>query len=132
MTRENTGKTWKTAPLALDHPFSYNPRPYVHGGTMQRRIFLTMAAAGLAAPIFAQQPGTGEGTLKDTLVFGLRPRQPADYAFIDTVIAKVDDKTLPLDLVIAIYRWSLSKKPYPYPFFERALKVKAAALGVEL
>jgi hypothetical protein len=99
---------------------------------MLRRSFLVLTAVGLTAPAFAQQPSTGEGSLRDTLVFGLRPRQPADYAFIDVVLAKVDDRSLPLDVVIAVYRWSLGKKPYPYPYFERALRVKAAAIGVDI
>ena len=101
---------------------------------MNRRFFFAMAAAGLAATARAQQPApvTGDASLKETLTFGLRPRLPADYAFIDVVIARVDNKTLPLELVIAVYRWSLDKRPYPYPFFERALRVKARAIGVDI
>ena len=101
---------------------------------MQRRIFLALAAIALGTPLLAQQapPSTGNASLKDTLVLGLRPRLPADYAFIDAVVAGVEAKTLPIELVIAIYRWSLHKRPYPYPFFERALRERARAIGVEI
>jgi hypothetical protein len=100
---------------------------------MDRRSFLaTAAAVGLTSNALAQQPSTGDASLKETLTFGLRPRQPADNAFIDVVIARVENKTLPLELVMAVYRWSLDKRPYPYPFFERALRVRARAIGVSI
>src|SRR5436190_23396782 len=70
---------------------------------LNRRTFVAaFAMTFTAARTFAQQPQptTGDASLKDTLVFGLRPRQPSDYQFVDLVAARVDDKTLPLELVI--------------------------------
>jgi hypothetical protein len=102
---------------------------------LNRRIFMAASALTLTATgAFAQQPQptTGEASLKDTLIFGLRPRQPSDYDFVEVVAARVDDKTLPLDLVIGTYRWALKKRPYPYPYFERALRIRAREIGVEL
>jgi hypothetical protein len=77
-------------------------------------------------------PSTGDSTLAETLNFGLRPRTPEDKAFVEVVVQLVDNQTLPLELVIATYRWSLNKRPYPYPYFERALKARARAIGIEL
>jgi hypothetical protein len=39
---------------------------------------------------------------------------------------------LPLELVVSTFRWARPKRPYGFPYFERALKVRAAKLGIEL
>jgi hypothetical protein len=80
----------------------------------------------------AQEPSTGNASLKETLVFGLRPRTPDDTAFIEMVVGRVEARTLPLTLVIETYRWAQNKRPYPYPFFERGLRIRARQAGIEL
>ena len=102
---------------------------------LSRRWFLTFVPCVLSALVTqraAADPLTGDANLRETLVFGLRPRLPAESAFIDLVVAKVENKTLPLELVISTFRWAQGRKPYPMPHFQRALVVRAAKLGISL
>jgi hypothetical protein len=69
-------------------------------------------------------------TLQEMLEKGLQARRPAEFAFIDRVVQQVHNGTLPLDLVRGTFDWARNKRPYPYPYFERALKVRAARQGI--
>ena len=71
-----------------------------------------------------------EASLKDQLEKGLRARRPEEFAFIGRVVALVDDGKLPVKLVRGTFGWARRKKPYPFPYFERALKLRAAKIGV--
>ena len=95
-------------------------------------IIATIALAATRTPAQSPQPTTGDASLKETLVYGLRPRTPADKEFIELVVTRVEAKTLPLELVISTYRWALGRRPYPYPFFERGLKQRAKQRGIDL
>ena len=102
---------------------------------LSRRWFLTFVPCVLAALVTqraAADPVTGDADLRETLIFGLRPRLPSETAFIEMVVTKVENKTLPLELVISTFRWAQGRKPYPMPFFQRALVVRAAKIGVTL
>ena len=102
--------------------------------TLLQAVLSSAFLAALAPLASGQQssPSTGDVSLKDTLLFGLRPRTPAEKAFINTVVAKVTVGALPLELVIATFRWARPKQPYPFPFFERAMRQRAAKVGVIL
>lgn len=96
---------------------------------------MAIASGSLVAnrcPGQAPEPPTGVATLEDTLNYGLRPRTPDEKAFLTMVVAKVEAKELPLELVISTYRWATRKRPYPQPYFERALRVRALQIGVTL
>lgn len=87
-----------------------------------------------AAAAEAQQPAptTGDASLKETLLYGLKPRTPTEEDFIDAVVTKVEAKQLPLPLVVQTFRYAQGKKPYPFPFFHRALIIRARQLGIDL
>lgn len=68
--------------------------------------------------------------LQEMLEKGLRARRPTEFAFIGRVVDQVEAGTLPLDLVRGTFDWARRKRPYPYPYFERALQVRAARLGL--
>jgi hypothetical protein len=70
--------------------------------------------------------------LQDRLVSGLQVRRPVDLAFIVRVVKLVEEDRLPLSLVLSTYKWAYPKTPRPYPYFEQALRVRAARIGVEL
>jgi len=95
-------------------------------------------AAGQAAGIAAQpteNPAGSEGAvanLKVQLQAGLKARLPGEFAFIDRVIAMVDQKQLPFDLVQSTFMWARVKKPYPFPYFENGLRTRAARQGIEI
>jgi len=69
-------------------------------------------------------------TLQEMLEKGLQARRPVEFAFIERVVQQVDAGTLPVDLVRGTFDWARNKRPYPYPYFERALKLRAARQGI--
>ena len=70
--------------------------------------------------------------LSDQLEGGLRARLPREFAFIGRVVRMVEGRRLPLDLVMSTFQWARRKKPYPFPYFERALRTKAARRGIAI
>mgnify|MGYP007063366941 CR=1 FL=1 len=73
------------------------------------------------------------GDLKDQLEKGLKARLPTDFAFIAKVILLVKTNKLPLPMVKAVFQWARergAKTNYPFPYFERALKIRAKKLGI--
>ncbi len=70
--------------------------------------------------------------LKQQLVSELEARLPAEFAFIDLVIQRVDNNTLPRSLVEGTFLWARRQKPYPFQHFEEGLRRRAAELGIQL
>jgi hypothetical protein len=71
--------------------------------------------------------------LKDQLEKGLKARLPADFVFISKVVMLVENDKLPLKTVKAVFQWARdkgAKKNYPFPYFQRALKIRAKKLGI--
>ena len=62
----------------------------------------------------------------------LRSRRPVEFEFVSTVVKMVEQDQLPLDLVQSTLLWVRKKKDceYPFVYFERALRVRAAKLGI--
>ena len=86
---------------------------------------LVGAAVRAADP---EKPDLGE-----TLRFGLRCRKPEEVAFVDLVVQKVDQKKLPLELVLSMFKWSRERRPdIPFYYFQAGLRKRAADIGVEL
>jgi hypothetical protein len=75
-------------------------------------------------------PRTKMANLRETLEKGLQARRPEEFEFIRRVVQQVDDGTLPMDLVRGTFDWARRKRPFPFPYFERALKLRAAKLGI--
>jgi len=86
------------------------------------------------APISEGNPLAVEvADLKEQLENGLKARLPADFAFISKVVTLVEQDKLPLDMVKAVFQWSRKKgaaNNYPFPYFQRALKIRAKKLGI--
>lgn len=71
--------------------------------------------------------------LKDQLNFGLRTFTPGQKAFIDGVVARVDNGELPRAMVNVVFVWSRKRKPtFPFPYFEIAMRLLAERRGVVL
>ncbi|HIA20557.1 MAG TPA: hypothetical protein EYN03_00055 [Planctomycetes bacterium] len=71
--------------------------------------------------------------LKDQLEKGLKARLPADFSFISKVVMLVENDKLPLKTVKAVFQWARdrgAKNNYPFPYFQRALKIRAKKLGI--
>lgn len=75
------------------------------------------------------------GDLEDQLNAVLRSRRPEEFKFIADVVAMVENDTLPLELVTSTFLWVKNKKKkekFPWVYFERALRVRAARIGIRL
>jgi hypothetical protein len=73
--------------------------------------------------------------LKQQLEKGLRARRPEEFKFVDLIVKMVGKDTLPLSLVKSTFLWAKKKgltTPYPFPYFERALRVRAAKQGIKI
>ena len=93
-------------------------------------LCLSLPAAACAAE--PAKVGTVLG-LEDRLKTGLRARRPEEFAFIDEVARLVRTGDLPVKLVDSTYLWALDRqRKYPFPVFERALRIQADRLGVGL
>jgi len=104
-----------------------------------RKWIILLVAAGLAwGSASSLMPPTRTSAaqaipdLKDTLEKGLKARLPREFAFIGLVVAKVESGELPLKVVLGTFKWARRKRPYPFPYFEFALRRLAAKLGVDL
>ncbi|MBW3600096.1 MAG: hypothetical protein KY475_22840 [Planctomycetes bacterium] len=97
-------------------------------------------AAGLwhstgAEPAAAQEAQEAQeiAELKEQLKNGLLVERPEDQAFIDRVVRMVKEKRLPVELVKSTFQWArLRKKPYPFPYFKRALEIRAGERGIKI
>lgn len=74
----------------------------------------------------------GQSSLKDLLEKGLRARRPEEFQFIAVVVRKVEAGALPKEIVQSTFLWARRKPTYPFQYFEQALKLRAAELGVKL
>lgn len=112
-----------------------------------RRKFIAHAAAAFAAftaALFgrgrsqAEAPALGKGlsaslTYKTQLEKGLKARRPTDFSFIETVVAAVDNGTIPQQMVNETFDFARSKNAkYPFIYFQFALRKRAAKIGVTL
>ena len=96
-------------------------------------LLLPLAPGALPA---AEPAATARGAiaaLGERLKTGLKVRAPADTAFCDRVAELVRTGALPAQLVDSTYLWAVRRgRNYPFPAFERALRLKAEKLGVRL
>jgi len=100
-------------------------------------LFLTCLAGVvfLVAVSRAEElPGDGSVvSMEDRLAKGLKARQPHEFEFVDEVVAMVHAGRLHGKLVDSTFLWALQRQQrYPFPLFERALRLQANRLGVEL
>ena len=78
----------------------------------------------------AENVGVQVANLKQQLEAGLRIQRPQDFAFIDRVVVMVKNKQLPMDMVKSTFVWARKKEPYPFVYFERGLRTRAAKRGI--
>ena len=78
--------------------------------------------------------GSGRvATLKDQLRAGLKARRSVEFKFIDDVVKLVEKRKLPVKVVLETFQYARRKPTgYPFQFFQRALALRAARIGVKL
>lgn len=134
-------------PALLGKRLSYKSRAIFHSQTealtvllrSNRWLALTVLGAGLLAPM-ALLGGDSDppvavqiAELKDQLKNGLQARRPQDREFLDRVATMVENEQLPIELVKSTFQWARRKKTYyPFPYFERALILRAEKIGVKI
>jgi len=106
---------------------------------MNRHLLLAMIVLGLTGSAGlgrADTPAIDRGdvaTLADRLKNGLRVKAPRDVAFVEVVAERVREGRLPGKLVDSTYLWAVRRgKKYPFPAFERVIRLQADKLGVPL
>jgi hypothetical protein len=88
-----------------------------------------------AAGTLAEEPVSGAQviSLEDQLKTGLKARRPEETEFIEEVARLVNTGKLPRKLVDSTFMWALRRRTnYPFPAFERALRLQADQLNVDL
>ena len=89
----------------------------------------------LWVPSQAEEPAGGSESisLEDQLKTGLKARLPEENEFLEEVARLVETGKLPRKLVDSTFMWAVRRRQtYPLPAFERALRMQAERLGVEL
>jgi hypothetical protein len=81
---------------------------------------------------FFQRGRIEVGDLKEQLESGLRPRSPAEFAYVQRVVELTRENKLPLKLVKVTFNWARRKRPYPFPYFQRALTIELAKRGIRI
>ena len=78
--------------------------------------------------------GSGRvASLENQLKAGLKARRDVEFKFIANVVKLVKEGKLPVKLVVETMQYA-RKKPtrHPFQYFQRALALRAAKLGVKL
>ncbi len=108
-----------------------------------KRLVLTLLATcvlGFAALVPASRaqapttPGLAQSSnnvdspeaLRQLLVNGLKATRADERKYLDQVVARVVDKTLPLSIVYASFRYARTRRPsYPFPYFVYSVETLA-------
>ena len=97
------------------------------------RLLAGWMLMGRSLRALAQSPRPRQTVnLQETLEYGLQARRPVEFAFIALVVKWVDEGRLPQSLVLSTFDWAREKRPYPFPYFVRALRLRAAKLGIRI
>jgi hypothetical protein len=94
-------------------------------------LVFAVAATGLVRAQVVTSGGIVVATLKQQLETGLLARTPSEQAFVNEVVALVNSGDLPISLVQSTFLWARRKGKFPMPYFERALRLRASAIGID-
>jgi hypothetical protein len=96
-------------------------------------LLVSLAASSLSVRADDLPPAGRTAGLEDRLKAGLRVQVPAEEDFVEKVVLLVRTGKLPGKLVDSTYIWAIERrKEYPFPAFEKALRLQAEKLGVRL
>lgn len=110
-----------------------------------RQLLIAAALAGVLSVTQAPRqgraddppPATEDGkpavSLQSRLTTGLKARRPEDVAFVERVAGMVAEGQLPAKVVDSTYLWAIRRRQtYPFPAFQRALRLQADRLGITI
>jgi len=111
---------------------------------MRHLLFAAAAAGALAVPatvgharaddvVPAAEEGKTALTLESRLTTGLKARRPEDVEFVERVAEMVRAGQLPAKVVDSTFLWAIRRRQaYPFPAFQRALRIQADRLGISI
>lgn len=77
--------------------------------------------------------GSRVADLQEQLESGLKARRPPEFEFIAIVVKRVEERKLTSGEVKSVFQWARRKsKDFPFPYFERAMRIIAARKNVDL
>ena len=112
-----------------------DPRFFRRRVSLLLPVFLISTFASQAIGQFFDRRKFTDGAqvdLKQQLEKGLFARRPEEFAFISRVIVMVNNNQISRELVESTFLWARKKRPYPFVYFQRGLKVRAARVGVRV
>jgi len=101
----------------------------------RRRWLYWLGSLALSLPLLNRlvKASPMQADFHETLKFGLKCRLPAEFAFVELVVLKVDQGLLPKVMVLSQFDWARKQRPrIPFPYFQFGMRKRAAALGVDL
>ena len=94
---------------------------------------LVFVASSRASVSHAEPAPSGVASLADQLTTGLRAQAPAEVAFCEKVADLVERGRLPEKYVDSAYSYAINRgRKYPFPAFERIIRLQSSRLGVTL
>ncbi|MEN6451573.1 MAG: hypothetical protein ABFC96_13860 [Thermoguttaceae bacterium] len=98
---------------------------------MNRHGILLAALLLAVTACFARGADTG-GLTADNMKATLHTATPQEDGFIERVLARVEDGSLPLDLVQSTFLWAKKKPRKKFFYFKQGLILRAADRGIHL
>ena len=99
---------------------------------MERRKFLSGLIATFSVSGLVHAADVAP--LIDQLKAGLKARKPSEHLFIERVGKLVEQRILPVSMVLGIFSYARKKHSrYPFPYFQQAMRIRAEKeYGVKL
>jgi hypothetical protein len=100
---------------------------------MRRFCLPLLVVVALLATPWAQTANAVEGHLTaEVMKIVLHTATPQEQGFIQYVLDRVDNGTLPEDLVQSTFLWAKKKPRKKFFYFKQALIIRAADRGIKL
>ena len=94
-------------------------------------LFAILPLVGDTPRSYAETPAANPD-LKSVLEKGLRARRPEEFTFIETVVAKVDNGSLPRETVESTFLWARKQPKNTFQYFQHGIRERAKKIGVTL
>ncbi|MFL2871299.1 MAG: hypothetical protein ACJZ8O_11205 [Pirellulaceae bacterium] len=98
---------------------------------MNRKDFLAITAFALLGGRSSR--AADKPSLYEQLRLGLRVQRPQDLGIIKKVVQLTESGRLPYSMVVGTFQWARKKHAkYPFPYFYKALQIRAKKIGVDV
>ena len=91
------------------------------------------ATSPLSSPFTETTADGPTARFQELLAKGLKLRRPQEKEFVARIAVLVEQRILPRSLVTTSFSWARKRhQKFPYPYFQRAIVLRSAKLGVRL